>query len=53
MELSAQDAILLLSGGHGFKFLEAGAMLEVKQGPSVTTAEDKEKFQGPMDGRAT
>ncbi|MCI8705025.1 MAG: hypothetical protein HFE60_12315, partial [Anaerotignum sp.] len=31
--LEAGDAILLASGGHGFKVLEEVEMIEVKQGP--------------------
>ncbi|MDE2040074.1 MAG: hypothetical protein KGO96_03985 [Elusimicrobia bacterium] len=46
VELAAQDAILLASGGHGFRFLEDGALLEIKQGPCVPPRQDKEKFTG-------
>jgi len=48
-ELVAGDAILFVTGGHGFKFLEEGEMIEVKQGPWVPQELDKEKFKGELD----
>jgi mannose-6-phosphate isomerase-like protein (cupin superfamily) len=39
------DAILLVSGGHGFEMLEATSMIEVKQGP-YPGEEDKRRFDG-------
>lgn len=39
--LDSGDTILLLSGGHGFKFLEDTKMIEVKQGPYANTEKDK------------
>ena len=43
--LFAGDAILLVSGGHGFEMLEPTEMIEVKQGP-YTGEEDKRRFEG-------
>ncbi|MDO8662406.1 MAG: hypothetical protein Q7K98_04205 [Candidatus Omnitrophota bacterium] len=31
--LDKGDVLLLLEGGHGFEFIEAGEIIEVKQGP--------------------
>lgn len=31
--LNRGDTLLLLEGGHGFEFIEAGEIIEVKQGP--------------------
>ena len=42
--LEAGDAVLLVSGGHGFEVLEELEMIEVKQGPYVGD-EDKVHFQ--------
>jgi len=42
--LSAGDAILLVSGGHGFEVLEELEMIEVKQGPYVGDHE-KTRFE--------
>jgi hypothetical protein len=42
-ELRAGDAILLLSGGHGFRMIEDTVLAEVKQGPYIGLAE-KERF---------
>ena len=39
-ELFEKDVILLISGGHGFSFLEESEIVEVKQGPY---AEDQDK----------
>lgn len=43
--LGAGDAILLVSGGHGFTVLEEVEMIEVKQGPYSGDA-DKKRFAG-------
>jgi hypothetical protein len=40
-ELGAGDAILLVSGGHGFEVLEACQIMEVKQGPYLSKEKDK------------
>ncbi len=40
--LSDGDLIALLSGGHGFEFLEDTKMIEVKQGPYTGRDNDKE-----------
>ena len=47
IELVAGDVILFVSGGHGFKFVEAGELIEIKQGPYVSQEIDKEKFENP------
>lgn len=44
-DLGAGDAILLISGGHGFQALEEVEMIEVKQGPYAGEA-DKKRFNG-------
>lgn len=44
-DLHAGDAILLVSGGHGFQVLEEVEMIEVKQGP-YAGEEDKKRFTG-------
>jgi len=44
-DLHAGDAILLVSGGHGFQALEEVEMIEVKQGPYAGD-EDKKRFTG-------
>ena len=41
--LSAGDVILLVTGGHGFEFLEESEVIEVKQGPYVGEC-DKTRF---------
>lgn len=46
--LEAGDTILLTSGGHGFKVLEAVEMIEVKQGP-YSGDKDKTRFVGISD----
>lgn len=46
--LDAGDAILLVSGGHGFTVLEEVEMIEVKQGP-YSGDKDKVRFKGIMD----
>jgi len=42
-ELRTGDAILLLSGGHGFRMTEDTVLAEVKQGPYIGAAE-KERY---------
>jgi len=42
VRLRAGDTALLMSGGHGFRIMEECKMIEVKQGPYLGTAEDKE-----------
>ena len=42
VRLRAGDTALLTSGGHGFLIVEECKMIEVKQGPYLGTAEDKE-----------
>lgn len=49
--LEAGDAILLASGGHGFKVLEEVEMIEVKQGP-YSGEMDKTRFAGIQDEEA-
>ena len=46
--LERGDAILLVSGGHGFTVLEEVEMIEVKQGP-YSGDKDKVRFNGIMD----
>lgn len=48
--LEAGDAILLTSGGHGFKVLEEVEMIEVKQGP-YSGDMDKTKFENISDDK--
>jgi len=43
--LNEGDAILLVSGGHGFKMLEDSKIIEIKQGPYVNVEKDKIKFK--------
>jgi mannose-6-phosphate isomerase-like protein (cupin superfamily) len=43
--IEAGDAILLVTGGHGFEVLEEVEMIEVKQGPYVGE-QDKTRFIG-------
>jgi mannose-6-phosphate isomerase-like protein (cupin superfamily) len=43
--ISAQDSIILISGGHGFEILEETELIEVKQGP-YSEREDKVRFKG-------
>jgi len=40
--LNSGDAIILLSGGHGFNILEDSKIIEIKQGPYYGVEEDKE-----------
>ena len=42
--LAEGDLIFLMSGGHGFEFLEPTAMIEVKQGPH--NPESTQRFEG-------
>jgi len=42
-ELQAGDFVLMVSGGHGFRILEATILLEIKLGP-YAGASDKELF---------
>ncbi len=42
-ELQAGDFVLMVSGGHGFRILEATVLLEIKLGP-YAGASDKELF---------
>jgi len=42
--ISKGDCIILLSGGHGFEFLEPSIMIEVKNGP-YESDKDKIRFQ--------
>ena len=42
-ELRTGDAILLISGGHGFRMLEDTVFLEIKQGPYIGV-DEKERF---------
>ena len=44
-ELLAGDVILLASGGHGIVFLEESELIEIKQGPYISSEDDKERFQ--------
>lgn len=43
--LKKGDTILIAAGGHGFKVLSDCEMIEVKQGPFLSTELDKNKFQ--------
>jgi hypothetical protein len=42
--LESGDSILLLSGGHGLTFEKDTQIIEVKQGPFVSTDRDKIRF---------
>jgi mannose-6-phosphate isomerase-like protein (cupin superfamily) len=44
--LSDGDLIVLLSGGHGFEFLEDTELIEIKQGPYTGKSNDKTIFGG-------
>lgn len=46
--LNQGDAVLLVSGGHGFKALEELEMIEIKQGP-YAGENDKIRFAGVED----
>lgn len=41
--ISTGDVILLVRGGHGFKFLKESEIIEIKQGP-YSRGKDKTKF---------
>ena len=41
VELSEEDTIFFVDGGHGFKVLEDTRLIEVKQGPYVGKDKDK------------
>ena len=43
--LKSGDTILIAAGGHGFKVINDCEMIEVKQGPFLSTEKDKNKFQ--------
>ncbi len=47
IKLIKDDTILFVSGGHGFKFIEEGELIEIKQGPYVVQDLDKDKFENP------
>lgn len=51
-ELLPGDAILSVSGGHGFRMIEDTVLLEIKQGPYGGLGE-KERFETGHDGEAT
>jgi len=42
--LSDGDIIYLNKGGHGFKAIGNAKIIEIKQGPFITTKVDKERF---------
>jgi hypothetical protein len=44
-EIRQGDAVLLMTGGHGFRVLEDCKMIEVKQGPYSGTDFDKFRFE--------
>ena len=46
--LRANDIIMLISGGHGFKVLKDIEMIEIKQGP-YSLIKDKIKFENIND----
>ena len=50
--LEAGDALLLVSGGHGFTVLEEIEMIEVKQGP-YSGDMDKKRFIGVSEEQVT
>ncbi|MBI2836300.1 MAG: hypothetical protein HYX85_01215 [Chloroflexi bacterium] len=46
VELKGGDAIILLSGGHGYEILEDGTrMMEVQNGPRVAAERDREMIE--------
>lgn len=47
--LRAGDAVLLVSGGHGFECLDDVEIFEVKQGPYSGVGDDKVQFAGIND----
>lgn len=44
-EFGTGDVVLLMRGGHGFKFLEPTRMVEVKQGPYGGKEADKKMIE--------
>lgn len=42
--IQAGDILILLAGGHGFEMLEDTELFEVKQGPYLGIAKDKERW---------
>ena len=46
----ADDIIMLVNGGHGFKVLKNVEMIEVKQGP-YSAKNDKQKFDFIKDNK--
>ena len=48
--LRANDIIMLVHGGHGFKILKDVEMLEIKQGP-YNLIKDKIKFENTNDNK--
>lgn len=50
LELVAGDSILFVAGGHGLTFIEAGELLEVKQGPYVSREQDKTSLHCTTSG---
>ena len=46
VELSDDDTILFVDGGHGFEILEDTKIIEVKQGPYFGVEEDKIYLEG-------
>lgn len=42
-EMQANDVMLMVGGGHGFRILEDTVLLEIKQGPYMGL-EEKERF---------
>jgi hypothetical protein len=51
-EMFPGDAVLSVSGGHGFRMIEDTVLLEIKQGPYGGLAE-KERFNTAPDGEPT
>lgn len=43
--LKTGDTILIAAGGHGFKVITDCEMIEIKQGPFLSTESDKNKFK--------
>ena len=43
--LNEGDVIALINGGHGFEIIEDTILIEVKQGPFISTDKDKKRFQ--------
>ena len=49
--LISGQALLQILGGHGFRFLEASRILEVKLGPYLGKERDKQLIQSSLIGR--